>query len=362
MDDRNLHGSPLISHDALPPRARKSYMVNTSGHRLSFAERVAYSPELARLAFYALRSRVFTSFPPYRFLLARTMRILKMRNAVFPREVTAESTNLCNSRCMMCAHPNMKRHKGFMAMPLYRKIVDECALYPGIELRLSGIGEPLLDPDLFSRIRYAKDRGIGKVHIITNASLLDEKRARELIDSGIDEIVLSVEGYDSPSYRRIRVGLDFDAVRENAMGLRRMRGLGKTPRIIASIILFPEYASHRREMIETWRDCADVVFVKPPENWAGEVPKSGGDVSGGNPNIPCPYLWTQFIIAWDGTVGLCCKDFCNMRIAVGDVTRESIYQIWHGETMKRFREILSEGRTLEPCRHCGYVSNWWGEI
>jgi len=336
-------------------------MVSGAGNKLSLRERVAYSRSFSGIAFRALRSRALAAFPPYRFLLARQIRAVKVRNAPFPRVVAAETTNLCNARCVMCPYPGMKRTKGFMAMPLYRKIVDECALHPGIELRLSGFGEPLLDPDLCARIRYAKERGIGKVQLTTNASLLDEEKARGLIDSGLDEIMLSVDGYDEPSYARVRVGLDFGTVREDALRLVMVRGQGKTPRIIASLILFPEHIAHRRAMIEAWRGCADLFLIKPPEDWAGEVPQSGGDAVVADPHIPCPYLWTQFLIAWDGTVGLCCRDFCNIRVPVGNVAGEGIADVWHGKTLAAIRERDARGRTIEVCRGCSYAPNWWAE-
>jgi MoaA/NifB/PqqE/SkfB family radical SAM enzyme len=336
-------------------------MVKVAGGKPGFREYVAYSPTLSRLAFKALRNRTLAAFPPYRFLLARQIRAVKARNAPFPRVVAAETTNLCNARCIMCPYPGMKRPKGFMATSLYRKIVDECASHQGVELRLTGFGEPLLDPDLFERIRYAKEQGIGKVQLTTNASLLDEKKAREVMDSGLDEIMLSVDGYDTGTYERIRAGLDFGTVQENARRLVSMRGRGKRPRIIASIIIFPEYASRRRAVIEAWRGCADRFLIKPPEDWAGEAPGSGADAVRAGPHVPCPYLWTQFLIAWDGTVGLCCRDFCNIRVPIGNVARESIADVWCGKTLAAIRDSDARGRTLEVCAGCGYAPNWWGE-
>jgi len=336
-------------------------MVSMSRQRQNLVKWIAYSPVFSRLAFRALRSHALSIFPPYQFLLRRQIRAVKDRNARFPRVVAAETPNLCNARCVMCPYTKMTRAKGFMEMPLYRKIVDECALHPGVELRLSGFGEPLLDPNLFERIRYAKERGIGKVQLTTNASLLDEKKAREAIDSGLDEIMLSVDGYDAASYERVRAGLDFGTVRENALRLMRMRGRGKTPRIIASIIRFPEYASRLRNVIAAWRECADCMFVKMPEDWAGEMRKTGCGTAAVRPHIPCPYPWTQFLIAWDGTVGLCCRDFCNIRVPVGSIVRESIADVWHGRTLAAIRERDAHGRTVDVCRGCLYAPNWWGE-
>lgn len=324
-------------------------------------ERVAYSPFLARLAFKALNAPRFLRFPPYRFLLRRQIEAVKRRNAAFPLVVAAENTNTCNARCVMCPYPGMNRHKGFMAMDLYRKIADECARHPGVELRLSGFGEPLLDRDLPGRIRYAKGKGIESVLITTNASLLTEDVARGLIEAGLDGMMFSVDGYDGESYEKIRTGLSFEKVIANIRRFNELRGDRRKPRTVASVILFPEYATHRKEMIRLWGSLADRVFIKPPEDWAGEVTGYKERVAGGAPHSPCPYLWTQFLITWDGVAALCCRDFCNIRIPIGEVAREGIAAIWHGATLRGLRETDDAERTLDPCHCCSYMPNWWGE-
>jgi MoaA/NifB/PqqE/SkfB family radical SAM enzyme len=331
------------------------------GHSKFLIEKIAYSPAFSRLAFAAIRNGRWLRFPFYRFLLRRQIEAVKRRNGPFPLVVAAENTNICNAKCLMCPYPTMRRRKGFMDMTLFCKIVDECAAHPGVELRLTGFGEPLLDKKLVQRIEYAKGKGIEKVQLTTNASLLDKDTAAAIINSGLDEIMFSVDGYDRESYERVRGGLSFDKVHENLRLFRRIRGENRKPRTIASIICFDEYRGHRKEIIRLWRDCADRLFVKPPEDWAGEASGFNERTSGKKTHIPCPYLWTQFLITWDGAVGLCCRDFCNIRISIGNVNRESISDVWHGATLERLRATDALGRTLPPCLRCAYSPNWWGE-
>lgn len=327
----------------------------------SIIEKIAYSPALSRIAFAAIRNGLLLRSPIYRFLLQKRITAVRERNELFPLVVAAENTNICNAGCVMCPYATMRRRKGFMDMSLFRKIVDECAGHRGVELRLTGFGEPLLDKKLFERIAYAKRKGIEKIQLTTNASLLDGETALAIVNSGLDEIMFSVDGYDKESYERIRAGLSFERVHGNLRSFRRIRGEGKKPRTIASIICFEEYWRHRRNMIRLWGDCADYLFIKPPEDWAGEAAGFKESPPAGKAHVPCPYPWTQFLIAWDGVVGLCCRDFCNIRVSIGTVAHASIYDLWHGETLKRLRELDALGRTLEPCRRCAYVPNWWGE-
>ncbi|MEJ2745807.1 MAG: radical SAM protein, partial [bacterium] len=178
-------------------------------------EKIAYSPTLSRVAFAAMRNRWWLRSPIYRFLLHRQIEAVRARNGPFPLVVAAENSNICNAGCVMCPYPAMRRRKGFMEMALFRKIVDECAKHPGVELRLSGFGEPLLDKKLVERIAYAKRKGIEKVQLTTNASLLDKEMSLAIVNSGLDEIMFSVDGYNKESYERIRTGLSFYEVYEN---------------------------------------------------------------------------------------------------------------------------------------------------
>ena len=323
--------------------------------------RIAFSPFSSRIAFALLKSRTLLRSRLYRFFQQKQIESVKKRNYLFPRVVIAENTNVCNARCVMCPSTNTKRSRGFMDMVLYRKIVDECVHYPGVELRLSGFGEPLLDKNLIHRIKYAKEKGIESVHLTTNASLLDEDISRRILDSGLDGMMLSVDGYDKASYEKIRSPLDFDSVYENIRRFKLMRGRKKKPSMTVSVILFREFAKQRKDMIDLWRPIADHIFIKPPEDWAGEISSYKNQSLVAIPHISCPYLWTQFLITWEGVVALCCRDFCNVRVSIGDVRQNTIYDIWHGKLLEKIREDDAVKRTLSPCRLCAYKPNWWGE-
>ena len=113
----------------------------------------------------------------------------------FPRIVHPENINICNSKCVMCPYPLMTRKKGLMSNKLYKKIVDECVQHNEFrELWLYMFGEPLLDKDIFKKIMYAKRKGVPIVFLSTNASVLDENKAKKMIESGHDSNVVSVAG------------------------------------------------------------------------------------------------------------------------------------------------------------------------
>jgi hypothetical protein len=92
--------------------------------------------------------------------------------APLPEIVQIESTNICNAKCVFCPRDDMERRQGIMDMALFTKVVDECAEL-GIEhVRMHNYGEPFVDRQLVDKVRYAKQRGIPQVGMISNGSLI----------------------------------------------------------------------------------------------------------------------------------------------------------------------------------------------
>ncbi|MGW8256674.1 MAG: radical SAM protein, partial [Thermoguttaceae bacterium] len=99
----------------------------------------------------------------------------------FPSVVRIETTNACNARCTICPHASLKRPIMRMDEKLYRRLIDECSACACGEIQLHNFGEPLMDKRIEERIDYAKKRGIKKVKIFSNGSLLDRERSKRLI-------------------------------------------------------------------------------------------------------------------------------------------------------------------------------------
>lgn len=109
-------------------------------------------------------------------------------------------TNRCNLKCEMC---NIFRHpdQGFLDMGVYQRLVEGLGRVGCFYLSFAG-GEPFLDPELGTRVRLAK-RGIPYVHVVTNGLSLTERRVHELMEAGLDEISVSVDGMEA-DHDRIR--------------------------------------------------------------------------------------------------------------------------------------------------------------
>ena len=132
-----------------------------------------------------------------------------------PDIVQIESTNICNAKCVFCPRDEMHRRQGVMDMELFKKIVDECAALGITHVRVHNYGEPFLDRQLVEKVRYAKQKGIEEVGMISNGSLITEEIARGMIEAGLDAINISVDAAGKEVFERTRLDLNYDKVIAN---------------------------------------------------------------------------------------------------------------------------------------------------
>ena len=137
------------------------------------------------------------------------------RKAVLPGgpiEITLESTAKCNLDCPMCPRHIYAFDDESMDLDLFRKIVADCK--DSVEFAWPyGVGEPMIHPDIFEMIRITREAGI-RTGMSTNATLLDDKRADMLFDSGLDYLILAFDGATKETYQKYRVGAEFERTRD----------------------------------------------------------------------------------------------------------------------------------------------------
>ena len=152
---------------------------------------------MTRLDYYRRLAKIFAAYKKK-----------KVELDYLPVRLWIEPTSYCNLNCIMCPNKSLpKEKKGFMEFGLFRKIIDE-ARHFAFDVNLLHRGESLLHPDFFRMVRWAHDAGLfTKFH--TNGTLLDEAKSRALLQSGIDQLTFSFDGYDKDTYEAIRVNADF---------------------------------------------------------------------------------------------------------------------------------------------------------
>ena len=280
-----------------------------------------------------------------------------------PQVIHIENTNYCNARCIMCSHGAMTRPKGFMSMDLYRKVISEAAELGVPKVTVQFFGEPLLDKHLFERIRLARQAGL-ETEINTNASLLTAEASVRLIESGLDELHISFDGFTRATYERIRVGLDFDKVVANIegfLGLKRRTGSPR-PKVFLTFVAFETNRHEAKAFLNHWGHRVDHVIISNARNWAGQkhVKGTGKFCQEHLPTVPCAVLWKQLVALVDGRVTVCCDDY-DGKLALGDLNRQTLGEIWNGSKLRKLRDlhIAGQGDKIPLCRSCTQYTVWF---
>jgi hypothetical protein len=265
----------------------------------------------------------------------------------FPPVVRIETTNACNARCTICPRRAMQRPIHRMDDDLFRRIIDECAVAGCREVHLHNFGEPLLDDHLEQRVAYAKEKGMARVKVFSNGSLLDERRARGLIAAGLDEIKISFDGATREEFERIRTPLRFDQVVENLARLVTLRNQMRAPLRIHVACCSTSDKQGTMQMLQTLVD--GFAFGKL-HNWAGPAPTNGRRTL----RKPCSRLWRTLTILANGDVALCCLDYAGHHLLGQVHTGASLADVWRSAAYQAVRRQHREARQaeIELCRGC----------
>jgi len=309
----------------------------------------------------------------------------------YPYKLTMESTAICNLKCATCPQNYMKRKKGHLKFETFKKIYDE--IRPPY-LNLSGFGEPLMNPDLFKIIKYAKKRG-SFIKVDTNGMLLNNKNISKLLNSGIDIISNSIDGMDKKTYEKIRIGANFEQVIKNLKKLVMARNKIKSKTEIhlyfvlqkSNFEQFPDFirfgdslgvdsisgcfvkqegykknkqigiekidkkklyhlAEELKKLKKTIKANLEVdEIIDDIYNWE----KKRGRIK--SKFVPCYMCWYDPFITWDGIVAPCCLAAADKHIVIGDATKQHFNKIWNSEKMKKFRKMVATKRT-GFCENC----------
>lgn len=277
-----------------------------------------------------------------------------------PIKLWIESTNHCNLRCVMCPNRSEKiKKRGFMTYDLFKKIIDETSGFVH-SVTLHHRGEPLLHNDLPKMIRYCNRHGVF-TQIHSNGTLLTQKKSHAIIESGLDLISFSIDGYDKKSYEEIRIGANFEKTIENIKIFMKIRkGLrSKKPKMLLEVIDFfqndPEKITRIREQVKDIH--ADQLIIKKPHNWAGSFPvDEGGYKAGHRSRWPdCTFPWYALTILWDGTVVACPQDFYG-ETAIGNLRKNTLKDLWNHPLQVHLRDKMKMKHiNMSPCRSCDRI-------
>ena len=240
-------------------------------------------------------------------------------------------------------------------------------------------GEPYLNPQFLDMVQYASSKKIYTA-TSTNAHYLNDAAAKRTVESGLDRLIISIDGTTQETYQQYRVGGNLQKVLEGAARVVKWKKelKSKTPFIIFQFLV----VRHNEHQIEEVRRLAketgvDQVRLKTAQVYDFEndpnqlIPtnekysrykkgKDGKMKFKGNVSNHCWRLWHDPVITWDGAVVPCCFDK-DATHKLGDLRQESFKELWQNKNYRHFRSQLQKGReNIDICANCSEGVKVWG--
>lgn len=283
-----------------------------------------------------------------------------------PVSASIELTNFCNLNCPECLSGSelMSRSRGFMEMSLFEKIIKELEPYV-YNLNLYFQGEPMLHPEFFSFLGLTE-----RIHttVSTNGHFLSEENADKLAISGLNNLIVSLDGIDNESYSAYRAKGNISLVKQgikNVTEAKKRHSSG--PKLIIQVLVnknnehqIGQLKHYAREMeaslrLKSMQIINDEAFDKwlPSDRRYSRYKLTDGHYTIKNA-LPdrCPRLWFNPVITWDGKVLPCCFDKDAQHV-MGDLNESSFRDIWNGPHYRLFRKAVFSGRKyIDICRNC----------
>jgi MoaA/NifB/PqqE/SkfB family radical SAM enzyme len=330
-------------------------------------------------------------------------------------KVYVEPTVRCNLDCRTCIRNVWDEELGTMSERTFDRVLAALrSVSSSPSVFFGGLGEPLLHPHIVDWIKQAKALG-ATVEMISNGTLLDEAMARALIDSGLDNLWISLDGARPESFADVRLGAELPRVIENAKRLRRMRRgghFGKPEIDIAFVAMkrniheLPDllklarqldarqfkmshvlpYTEELRDQILYARSLRDPAYMPSPriprlslprlefnDDTAGpliEALRSGftvnlaGNNLGGSMDV-CGFIEGGSIaVGWDGTLAPCLPllhthahyfrayQHAVKRHNLGNINDVNLLDVWLDPEYVQYRERV-HSFAFAPCTFCG---------
>jgi radical SAM protein with 4Fe4S-binding SPASM domain len=295
-----------------------------------------------------------------------------------PISISIEPTTSCNLRCPECPSGirSFTRPTGMLQKNLYQNIIDQLA--PTLSyLTFYFQGEPFLNTDFLEMVKYASSKKIYTA-TSTNAHYLKDDVARKTVESGLDRIIISIDGTSQDTYQSYRVGGSLDKVIEGTENILKWKKQlrSKTPHVVFQFLVVGPNEHQIPEVYALAKKLGvDQVVLKTAQIYdyqkgSSLIPKqekyarykNNGDGTFSLKNKldnHCWKMWHSCVITWDGKVVPCCFDK-DAHFVLGDLSKNSFEEIWFSQKYTDFRSTLLRDRSeIEICKNCTEGTKVW---
>jgi radical SAM protein with 4Fe4S-binding SPASM domain len=297
-----------------------------------------------------------------------------------PISISFEPTTSCNLRCPECPSGlrAFSRPTGMLQNDFFRETIDQ--LYKDLfYLVFYFQGEPYLNPDFLDMVKYAAGKGIYTA-TSTNAHYLTDTNARKTVESGLDRLIISIDGTSQEVYQQYRVGGQLNKVLEGARNIVKWKKELKssTPLVVFQFLVVKPNEHQIGEVKQlakeigvndVWLKTAQVYdyendpnqLIPTIEKYSRYRKNKEGGVTIKNPlQNHCWRAWHATVITWDGLVVPCCFDK-DAQHKLGDLKGKPFREIWQHADYRNFRAKLLESRAnIDICANCSEGTKVWG--
>jgi MoaA/NifB/PqqE/SkfB family radical SAM enzyme len=299
----------------------------------------------------------------------------KHLSSKFPSQIIIDATQFCNLACIHCPHPTFIKTDAYsgthLDVDLHKKLIDEIAT-DGLGIcqyvRYTANGETLIHPKFDEMIEYAGKYCKTKINVTTNGVLLTEKKAKKLLDSGVNVFDISLDAYSNETYKKVRVKGDLSIVRPNVLKLIELIKKGHYNAKLVVSFVEQTLNSHETELFENyWKEVgADFVVIRRLHSAGGakdDIKESMEVNTKSMIRKPCLYPWERLVLTPEGDLSFCPagwtgeSHFINFR-------NTTIKEAWQSSFMNNLRNahLQNNYNGFDFCKQCpDWIQTRWPE-
>lgn len=297
----------------------------------------------------------------------------------YPIAVIIEPTTACNLRCPECPSGlrSFTRETGNLKRDFFRSVIQDIKRH-SMFIEFYFQGEPFINPQFLEMVRYAKDQKLYTA-TSTNGHFLGHENCERILDSGLDHLIVSIDGTTQEVYETYRIAGNLDKVKQ---GVKRLCDLkekrGAQFPIVSIQFLVVRHNEHQirdaekmceelganRLLLKTaqiydFKQGSDLIPTQDVYSRYREVEEGRWEIKSDLLN-QCWLLWSTCVVSWDGKVLPCCFDK-DSKYTMGSLREKSFDDIWRGAAYDRFRtQILESRSSIDICQNCTEGCKVWG--
>lgn len=295
-----------------------------------------------------------------------------------PFSVSIEPTTSCNLRCPECPSGlrAFSRPTGMLDTQFYSSVIDQLHRH-SLYIIFYFQGEPYLNPQFLEMVSYANSKKLYTA-TSTNAHYLDDDAAKRTVESGLDRLIISIDGTTQEVYEQYRIGGKLSKVIDGAKNIVKWKTelKSETPFVIFQFLVV---GPNEHQLVDA-ENLAKEIGVDEIAFKTAQI----NDYQNGSPLIPLNYqfsrykelkngqfqlknkllnhcwkLWQSAVITWDGKVVPCCFDK-DAKYQIGNLATEKFESVWQGKEYNHFRQsVLTSRKEIDICQNCSEGGKIW---